>query len=147
MPSKVSDSGSKGMMGAKSCIGRLGKTLMDQDSFGEHFNHSLDGDSQVAQSYMGSICTIIILCVTIMYAFMKLDVLMAKKDVDVLSAVKDLALTSEDKFTYINGFNIAIAFTEFNSNREYELDPKYGRVVINSYSWGADSDGNLFTDR
>ena len=147
MPSKVSDSGAKSVTRAKSCMGRLGKVLIDQDSFGEHFNLSLDGDSQVAQSYMGSLCTIIILCVTVLYTVMKLDVLMAKKDVDVLSAVKELVLTADDKFSYENGFNIAVAFTEYNTKREYELDKKYGGIVINSYSWGTDSEGKSFTDR
>ena len=119
----------------------------EQDSFGENFFMTIDGERQLSQSYMGSLCTILIFLMTLLYTVQKFEVLIAKKDVDVLSAKKDLVLSSEDEFSYQNGFNIAVAFTEFNSNQEWELDPKYGTLVINSYSWGVDPDGSYFTTR
>ena len=76
-----------------------------------------------------------------------MDVLIEKKDVDVLSATKDLYYSADDKFTYSNGLNIAVAFTEYNSNEEWELDPAYGSLVFNSYSWGPDENGVVSTTR
>lgn len=70
-----------------------------------------------------------------------------KKDVDVLSATKDLYYSEDDKFTYENGLNIAVAFTGYNNKEEWELDPAYGSLVFNSYSWGNDEDGAVFLRR
>ena len=72
---------------------------------------------------------------------------MYKKDVDVLSAVKDLVFNDDTKFNYSDGLNIAVAFTQFNNNEEWELTPDYGELVVNSYSWGTDPDGSFFTRR
>jgi len=43
--------------------------------------------------------------------------------------------------------NIAVAFTAYNSKTEYELDPSYGEIVFNSYSWGNNNDGTTFVRR
>ena len=89
----------------------------------------------------------LILVMTLLYTVQKMEVLMAKKDVDVLSATKDLFYSSEDKFSYKNGFNIAVAFTEYNTVKEWELPKEYGTLVINSFSWGTESNGNFFVKR
>ena len=65
----------------------------EQDSFNESFVMSLDDNTQLAQSYLGSICSLMILMATSLYAFQKVEVLYNKKDVDVLSAMKDLVFT------------------------------------------------------
>ena len=96
---------------------------------------------------MGSLCTILILVITVVYSIQKLAVLNWRKDVDILSAVNSLVFTSEDKFTHANGFNIAVAFTEYNYNQEWELEPRYGSLVVNSFSWGVNPDGSFFTRR
>ena len=65
-----------------------------------------------------------------------------------MSATKDLFYTDDDVFNYARQkLNIAVAFTEFNKNTEYELPKEYGELVFNSYSWGNDADGNPFTER
>ena len=96
----------------------------------------LDRHNHSAQSYLGAFLSLLILVSTSAYAVQKLDILLAKKDVDVLAAVKDLAFTSDFKFTYINGLNIAVAFTEYNDNTLWELPKEYGKLIINSYTWG-----------
>ena len=42
---------------------------------------------------------------------------------------------------------MAVAFTEFNNNEEWELDPSYGTLVFNSFEWGVRPDGKVFTER
>ena len=39
-----------------------------------------------------------------------------------------------------NKFNIAAAFIEFDSETEEILDPKYGKLVFQSYYWGVQED-------
>ena len=108
---------------------------------------TIDGDIQVAKSFLGSICSLIILCLTLAYAYQKIEVLISKKDVDILSAVKELVYSDTDKFTYENGLNVAFAFTSFSNEEEWELDPAYGTLVFNSYEWGIKPDGTVFTER
>ena len=40
-----------------------------------------------------------------------------------------------------------MAFTAYDSEDEWILDPTYGQLVFNSYSWGPKEDGTYFTDR
>ena len=108
---------------------------------------TIDGETQVSQSYLGATLSVFTLLLTALYAFQKVEILINKKDVDILSAERDIFYTDDDKFTYSNGFNMAFAFTSYSSEREYELPPEYGTLVINSYSWGIDSDGAPFTAR
>ena len=121
--------------------------LKDQDKLGASFVHALDVKTQEATSLLGSICSIMIFCVTMLYTSQKLEILIKKKDVDILSATKGLVFDDNYIFDNKKGFNIAAAFSEFNSNTEWELDPKYGSLVFNSFSWGTDPDGKPFSRR
>ena len=42
---------------------------------------------------------------------------------------------------------IAVAFTSYNNEREYELPKEYGELVFNSFSWGMGENGEVFTER
>ena len=54
-------------------------------------------------------------------------------------AKKDLFYTDDDIFSYENDkLNLAVAFTGYNDDEEYELPPEYGRLVINAFKWGTD---------
>lgn len=130
-----------------SCLKGTLQSLKSQDAYGQDYVIGLDGENYVAQSLFGSFCSLFVFITTFLYAVQKTDVLIAKKDVDILSATKDLAFDATDIFNYENGFNIAVAFTEYNNNQEWELPPEYGSLKINSYSWGANPDGTFFTRR
>ena len=82
-----------------------------------------------------------------MYAVQKFDVIISKKDVDILSSMRDSWFDENFKFTYNKGLNIAVAFTAFDNEREWMLDPSYGSLIINSYTWGVDKDGFNFSER
>ena len=109
---------------------------------------NLDEGEQDIKSLMGSLCSVFLLAITVLYSYQKADILISKKDVDILSTINDDTYTSDDVFTNKNGFNVAVAFTEFNSNTEWELDPTYGSLVFNHFSWGVnETDGSPFTKR
>lgn len=116
--------------------------------FGEGFSIKLDDGDATLKSWMGTCCSLLLLTITGLYAYLKFDVFITKKEVSILSATQDLFFTDDDQFSYETGsLNIAAAFTSFNSETELELDPTYGELFFNSYSWGADENGKLFTDR
>ena len=55
---------------------------------------------------------------------------------DILSTILDLHLTDDDEFGSQNGLNIAVAFTAYDNETEWSLDPTVGELVFNSFSWG-----------
>ena len=85
--------------------------------------------------------------VTVLYAYTKLVVLINKQDTNILSVTSDLHFTDNDIFGFEDGLNIAVAFTAFDSEQEWILDPSYGDLIINEYKWGTDETGKPFTAR
>ena len=49
---------------------------------------------------MGSICSLMILALVVMYSYQKVDILWNKKDVDVLSTINDSHFDSDFIFDY-----------------------------------------------
>ena len=48
-------------------------------------------------------------------------------------------------FSYEQGFNIAIAFTAYDSETEPILDRSYGEIVFREYEWDFDKEtGNSY---
>ena len=122
-------------------------SLMSRDYFGEQFRMKLDAGNQSLPSIFGSVMSIFITIVIILFTCLKADVLIQKKDVDILSTIYDRYFTNEDVFNYENGFNVAAAFTKFNSDTEFILDPKYGELVFQHYFWGLQQDGKYRSGR
>ena len=96
---------------------------------------------------MGSLCSVLLLALVALYSYQKADILMNKKDVDILSTTNEDFYSSDDTWSSENGFNIAAAFTAYDSETEWILDPTYGSLVINHFSWGIDENGDPFTKR
>ena len=82
-----------------------------------------------------------------LYLFQKADVLVNNKDVDILSTVNRLFFDADEKFSFKDGLNIAVAFSAYDNEEEWSLDKKYGNLVFIEYSWGQDDDGKVFTHR
>ena len=57
------------------------------------------------------------------------------------------ALTSDSVFTYKTGLNFAVAFTAYDGETEWILDPSYGELVFKLNSWGVNPDGTFFIKR
>ena len=126
-------------MTSLNCRQKCLKKLKQQDIwFGESFSQKIDNDSSVLQSYMGSIVSILLLTVTLGYAYQKMDILANKKDVTITSTTLPFHFEETSGFTYENGLNLAVAFTSFNNEPEWELDPAYGTLRFNAYSWSVD---------
>ena len=121
--------------------------LEGQDMFGEGISMKVDGGDDQLKSGFGTFCSILLLVITGVYGYTKLLTYIKKKDVNILSATKHLFFEDKDAFGYEQGMNIAVAFTAYNSKTEYELDPSYGEIVFNSYSWGNNNDGTTFVRR
>ena len=96
----------------------------------------LDEGSDSIKSLMGSLCSILLSFLMITYAYQKMDILIARKDVDVLSTINNQHFTDDDIFAAKNGFRVAIAFTTYNNDQLWELDPTYATLDFMSQIWG-----------
>ena len=75
-------------------------TCRGQDLFGESLSMKLEGETHVVQSYGGSCCSLLIMCITVLYAMQKFNVLLEKKDIDVLSTTLDSYYDENFVFSY-----------------------------------------------
>ena len=83
-----------------------------------------------------------VISLVVSFTMLKAEVLLNRKDVDVLSTINDRFFTPDDVINYEqNGFNIAAAFTAYDSSEEDILDPSYGELVFKHYYWGLQEDG------
>ena len=111
----------------------------------------LDAGNESLNSVFGSLLSFLLFVVVLMFAYLKADVLWNKKDVDILSTVNDNFFTPDTPGYIINykdnDFNVAAAFTAFDSETEEILDPTYGELVFKRYFWGVQEDGTYVAGR
>ena len=118
------------------------------DIFGGSFAMKLDDGEEYLTSFSGAILSVLSFISMMLYLYLKSDVLLNKKDVDILSTVNRLFFDDDERFTFNDGFNIAVAFTAFDNEEEWILDKKYGTLVFMDYGWGQnDDDGKFYVHR
>ena len=79
-----------------------------------------------------------------MYAYLKFDVWLQKKDIEIMSSKMIDYLSNDYIFSSEDGLNLAVAFTEFDTITEPILDKSYGELVFSAYTWGIDENGKSF---
>ena len=55
----------------------------------------------------------------------------------VMASTQDSFFDLDYRFGFEQGFNIAIAFTSFDSKNENILTPDIGRIVYKQFAWGS----------
>ena len=118
-----------------------------QDWFGQSFRMKLDEGHDAKNSFLGGVCSLILLIVIIVYAYQKADVLIYKKDVDILSTTNEAFFDADHIFDATKGFAFAAAFTAYDGDPEPILEPEYGEIIFNHFSWGPQDDGTYATSR
>ena len=67
---------------------KAGDLILSIDQFSETFSMKLDGESNEVRTFMGSLCSIVLLLVVLAYAYQKVDVYINKRDVDIMTSVQ-----------------------------------------------------------
>ena len=111
------------------------------------FHMKLDAGGDDVRTILGALCSFVLFLIVLLFAYLKADVLINKKDVDILSTLNDNFFTPDDVIDYKSGFNIAAAFTAYDSETEDILDPTYGEIVFMHYYWGVQEDGQYKAGR
>ena len=97
----------------------------------------IDKGNSTLNTSFGSLLSVCVYILVILYTYMKIDVWIMKKDVDIMSTTMIDHLS--DDYIFRNngtGFNLAIGFTEYDDNPEPILDKKYGSLIFKAYEWG-----------
>ena len=110
--------------------------LQGLDHFGQTYSMKIDQEKSILQTSMGSLCSIILLCIVTSYSVQKFNVWVERKDVDILWSTNDSFYDYNYNFTHAHGMNFAIALTEYDNMVDPIMDPSIGRLIFNHYSWG-----------
>ena len=68
--------------------------------FGQEYAMRIEGDDDSLKSILGTVCSLILMLITGLYAYTKLNVLLDKKDTNILTMSYDLHFTDSDQFGY-----------------------------------------------
>ena len=107
----------------------------------------LDKGLQHLPTYTGLCFSVFLAIAMILYIMLKLNVLIYKTEIDILATKLDYYYDESFVFDHSNGLAVAVAFTGWNNNREYELDKSIGEFIFINYEWGYDEDGTFFLKR
>ena len=106
----------------------------------------LDGSKIFLKSHFGSALSIVLFLTTMLFIYTKFVTIIEKNDVDIFYSLMENALDHNDRFTSEDGFFLAAALTEYDTNTEVIEDSRYGELIIEHYGWGyADSIGSKST--
>ena len=74
--------------------------IMSKDYFGDSYTMKIDDGEESLHSLMGSLCSLMIFFLVVLYSYQKVDILWNKKDVDVLSTTNDMHFETDYVFDY-----------------------------------------------
>ena len=114
------------------------------DLLGERYQMKFDGDKKVIRTACGACCTVLLLVLIAIFAVQKFLFLVLKNEVTVFTAESKLHFADSEPFVYADGLNVAVGLTSYDGNAEWQLDPSYGELVVNSIEWGQNEDGSYY---
>ena len=121
-----------------SVLSSVGNKIKDFDDFGDAPSMKVNDGDDTIRSYCGSLLSMILLAVTLIFLYSKAMVLYKGTDVTIMGNFAEGAYTYENTFTADDGLFIAAALTEYNDETDIIEDIKYGELVIEHYGWGYD---------
>ena len=97
----------------------------------------LDKNKNSLQTCMGSLLTMLVYIVVGAYAYQKIDVWVNKKDVEIMSSILMSEFDEEEKFSFDDGFNVALALASYGGDDgKSGFDKSLGEIVFRAYEWG-----------
>ena len=86
-------------------------------------------------SAAGVFFTVLLYFVVGGYTLQKCGVMITRKGVESMSVEKTSFYPESYIFDLEQGLDIAVAFTDINSEREYSLDPSFGSLLFAITEW------------
>ena len=116
--------------------------LLGADMFRETFQMQVEEGSSGHRTRAGAICSVFAVVFIIAFIVQKLIIFESGSQTNMFSTESTLYFEEKDIFDYSQGFNIAVAFTAFDNDQEWILDPAYGDLIVNVEEWGRDNNDN-----
>ena len=101
----------------------------------------LDGSERILTSYFGSCLSILTFMTMATFMYTKILSLAMKHEVDIMSALEENRLDFDYKFTPQDGFFVAAALTEYDTEKNIIEEERYGELIIELYGWGYENFG------
>ena len=89
----------------------------------------------------------VLFCFLAVYTFRKLKLINSNDEVHIVEAARLNHFQEDNVFNYKMGFNAAVAFTAWDSEREPILDPTIGELYFYYIEWGFNDDGTIFVNQ
>ena len=96
-------------------VSKVGNWVKSKDWFGHSFSMKLDKDENAVRSIIGSICSLALFIVVVLYTILKYDIMESKKGNIVVETVHDSYYDENYVLDFSEGFNIAVAFSAYDS--------------------------------
>ena len=93
----------------------LREFFLSQDQFGQAFKMRIESGKDTLYSKMGSLCSIMLKVILILFTIYKINILNGKKSIDIVQAVLENHFDDTHVFSHEQGLNIAVAVTNLLS--------------------------------
>ena len=131
------------MTGVFASIGRKFRSY-DKFSVGKPaLKINFEGAGGAYMSYMGAFVSIVFIVISSIFLYSKILIMYNVSQVTIISNEVEGAFTQEDEFTAGQGFFVAAALTEYDSNTEPIEDPTYGTLDVIHNIWDVKDDGTV----
>ena len=129
-----------------SCSSLLQKAMVI-DMYGRPFYFMLPNKQQKYKSIVGSLCTVFILSIVLIYAIYKLELLIAKEEARIQSNVEDFYYDSSFSVDRERGFNMAFSLQSNSGASQSESfdDETFGRLRLLYYDRELEADREVYT--
>ena len=112
--------------------------------FGKSVSFSVDGEGRYT-TWVGAICSVIIICLTLTFALTKFRALMRKNNTTFSSYTKVGEQDQDFTYGHEDGFYIAFKFhdNEVGADPEVLFDKNYGYFELEAQSWTMNENGGF----
>ena len=94
------------------CASRVGDSVSNLDQFGENFKMNIDENGKTSQTtILGSITTLLIYLIVIVYASQRFLVMAERGRVDIVAATEENYFMDTDVFSVDEGLMFAVGFS------------------------------------
>ena len=98
----------------------------------------LDKGVMTLSTWSGLFFTVLLMLIVGGFTYQKVEGLITQRYIDVLSVLQENYFDFNYVYDTSKGFDLAIGFTAFDSNKEVILDPSIGELQFVAYEWGQD---------
>ena len=115
---------------------RVQEKALHLDLYRRPFMFNLPDNSSMYRSLLGSVLSVITLCILLSYAIYKLVKLDSHTEYQINEVHRDQYYDTSFTFSQADGFQVAAAITDFDGNQEETEDPEIGEVKFYLKQWG-----------